>query len=205
MTRPLPALILALSVFASGCVPPPPPPIDEAAYPWELRPASTWPREVLLRQRVEARASGGTNAFDAILQHRQGVLTLIGLTPFGARAFVLEQRDLEVSFRPSMDRPAPFPPKFMLIDIQRVFFPIRPEATLPDGEHELELGGERVTERWRSGRLERRTFERLDSAKKGAIVIEYDDWRGDLPFSVQLKNPWFGYEMSVTTLEATAL
>ena len=50
-----------------------------------------------------------------------------------------------------------------------------------------------------------RTFERLDGSKQGIITVDYGDWRDGAPFRIELKNPWFGYTMTVTTLEATAL
>lgn len=180
--------------------------LDEASYPWVLRPATAWPRDVLLKQRVEARAGPMEHGFDAALQKRDDTLTLLGLTPFGTRAFLVEQRGVEVAFRSYIDRELPFPPRFMLIDIQRAFYPTGETAEgRGDGLHELVIEGERIAETWTNGVLVRRTFERIDGTPPGQITVDYQDWRDGIPFQIRIDNPWFGYTMKVTTQEATLL
>lgn len=197
---------LAASAPACGTARVSTPKLDDTSYPWTLLPVTRWPRNVMLNQRVEARARGAEHGFDAVLQKRGDSLTLLGLTPFGTRAFVLEQRGVEVSFRSFVDRDLPFPPRFMLIDIQRTFFALDPSERPPeDGRREFTFEGERVVEEWAGGVLRRRDFERLDGLPKGRITIDYDAWREGAPMKVTISNGWFGYVMEVTTREVTVL
>ena len=55
-----------------------------------------------------------------MLQKTPGTLTLVGLTPYGSRAFLLQQTKGDVQFTKYIPRELPFPPTFMLLDIHRV-------------------------------------------------------------------------------------
>src|ERR1700722_8658280 len=74
------------------------------------------------RQRIVASYEGHAFGFDAVLQKRGNELTLLGLTPFGSRAFVVTQKGADVSFQNYVGTALPFPPRYMLIDVHRVFF-----------------------------------------------------------------------------------
>ena len=172
-------------------------------YPGTLRPPSAMGADVMMRQRLTARwGEGEETAFDAVLQKQGNALVLLGLGPHGGRAFVLAQRDGAVSFEKFVDVDLPFPPEFILLDVQRVLFPRLSETPLPDGVHERVVDDERVTERWHSGKLVARTFERVDGDPAGTITIGYGEgWApGEQPPTVRFENGWFGYSLSVETL-----
>jgi hypothetical protein len=203
------SLLLALP-FASGlmhgCVPAGPPLTAQNAraedYPGELIDSAALPDGLFLRQRIEARFGERELGFAAVLQTADGVLSLLALTPYGTRAFLLEQRGQAVSFTSYVDRPLPFPPRFILLDVQRTLFLGLPGAPLADGEHTAVRNGERISERWRGGRLLTRSFARVDGRPRGSIRISYGGgMRGSAPPPrVELDNAWFGYRLTIHTL-----
>lgn len=156
------------------------------------------------RQRIVASYGSQSFGFDAVLQKRGDELTLLGLTPFGTRAFVVTQKGADVSFQTFVGTALPFPPRYMLIDVHRVFF----QASAPDvegpateGERAHSGTNEVVTERWQEGRLLQRTFSRPDAHPPGKIVVDYDGGMGEgHPHHVVLTNGWYGYRLDITTL-----
>lgn len=181
-------------------------------YPWQLRKPADFGADFLWRQQLQARFGLRKLGFQAVLQKRGDALTLLGLGPAGSKAFVLKQTGTEVSFRSYMPRPLPFPPRFILTDIQRAYVQLS-DATPPrDGDRELALPGERLVETWRGGRLVRRRYSRINGKPKGWIEITYgaptasggDGGGGGLGLVV-LKNGWFGYELRIETLSAQQL
>jgi hypothetical protein len=156
------------------------------------------------RQKIVATYGDRSSSFDAVLQKRGDELTLLGLTPFGSRAFVLRQRGTEVSFESFVPQTLPFPPRYILIDVERVFFQWigADVAAAPDGEREGVRAGEIVKERWKEGRLLRRTFQRVDGRPPGEIVVEYDGGMaadGTPPTHVAFRNGWYGYRLEIAT------
>jgi Protein of unknown function (DUF3261) len=171
-------------------------------YPGELLDSTALPDGLFLRQRIEARFGERELAFSAVLQTADGVLSLLALTPYGTRAFLLEQRGQAVSFTSYVERALPFPPRFILIDVQRTLFLGLPGAPLPDGDHTGVHNGERITERWHGSRLLARSFERLGGGFRGPIRITYPGgMRGTAPpRRIELDNAWFGYQLTIHTL-----
>lgn len=184
----------------------------ERDYPWRLRPPSAFAGDFLWRQQLLARFGMRKLGFQAVVQKQADKLTLIGLGPAGSKAFVLSQTGEQVTFRSHMPRKMPFPPRFILIDIQRAWLKLSPEATRPDGTHTIDLGDETLQETWRGGRLVRRSFVRKDGKPKGQILVTYEastalnpTAAGAKPGVVVLSNGWFGYELRIETLEARPL
>jgi hypothetical protein len=162
----------------------------------------------MMRQRLTARwGDGEETAFDAVLQKHGDTLILLGLGPHGGRAFVLEQRDGHVRFENFVDVDLPFPPRFILLDIQRVFFPQLSESVLPDGEHTGTVDGEVIREQWREGKLVSRSFQRADGEPAGLITVDYGAGMasGEQPPPIVFHNGWFGYSLSVETLSWSRL
>ena len=92
-----------------------------------------------------------------MLQKQPGTLTLVGLTPYGSRAFLLQQTKGDVQFTKYIPRDLPFAPTFMLLDIHRVLATwIGPP--LVTGERSGQVGDETIHERWQDGKLIERTF-----------------------------------------------
>lgn len=170
-------------------------------YPGTLVHPSTIAGDFLARQEVRGHYGEKRIRFRSILQKRGDTLTLLGMTPFGTRAFLLQQEGTEVTFTRYVDQKFPFPPKYILFDIHRaLFIGIAPDR-LADGEHAAHRDGEEIRERWRDGRLLERTFRRDSGQPPGLIRITYEDWTlfGVPPRKIMFRNDWFGYELAITT------
>ena len=205
------ALCAAL-LLASGCSSHQrrPPVLRDSDYPGLLRSSSVLPDDVLWRQRVTATwGDESGHGFDAALQKQGDVLTLLGLTPIGSPGFVLVLRAEQIEFENRSGDELPIPPRFILLDVQRVFFPWLgpPGRALDDGEHQGTVADERVVERWQGGRLMERRFTRMDGQPPGEITIRYTWERKDwiAPTRAIVDNGWFGYRLAVETLEETRL
>jgi hypothetical protein len=181
--------------------------MSAVGYPGELISTEALTRDFIARQQLSGKFGEREFKFDAVLQLRDGTLTVLGLTPFGTKAFVLEQTGTAVSFKPLIDREIPFPAEYMLQDIHRAWFwHVRlPWGDQPPAEAtpSVEVEGERVTETWTENGLVRRTFERLDGAREGVIRIDYlgGHRTGRPPKQVVLDNGWFGYRLEITTTQ----
>ncbi len=176
-------------------------------YPGELIPTAEMGENFLARQKLRGTFGEQEFAFEAVLQLHQGKLTVLGLTPFGTKAFVLTQTGTEVEFQPLIDREMPFPPEYMLQDIHRVWLW---HARLPWGDSppseaapSTEVAGERVTEQWSENGLVRRTFVRLDGKPAGEIRVDYIGGHrtGRPAKQVVLENGWFGYRLEIQTTD----
>ncbi len=198
MKHPL-ALALALALAACASPRPAGPP---AEYVGALVPTGDIRGAFLARQHVSAHYPGGHDVeFDAVMQKQGDTLTLLGMTPFGTRAFLLQQRGTEVSFTSYLPRELPFPPRYMLLDIHRTFFIGLGAPPAADGERRGTRDGEEIVERWQAGRLMERRFRRLDGRPAGDIVVRYGDgMQGHAPPRViEFRNGWFGYTLSIET------
>lgn len=193
MARPL-ALLLSLAAF--GCAttaPHSPTPIADADYPGNLRSPGTLSGDFMWRQQIRAEWPGGASDFEAVLQKRGDTLTLVGMNPLGQVGFVITQTgptvEVEVRGGPAL----PFPACFILLDVQRVYFP-----WLPNGTLRANLDGEEVVETWEDGACRRRTFRRLDGVPAGLITVTLG--AGTAPQDASIENGWFGYRLQIETL-----
>jgi len=181
-----------------------------------LLPVETWPVGLLLRQRVRIDWPGGSESFDAVLQRRPGELALVGLGPMNQVGFRIALvaaagpdggvEKIELENRSGRD--LPFSPAHILGDVQRVFYPWlihAPEcgACARSGRK----GQLAVWERFANGRLDERRFTIPGALERGEIQIRYSDWQGEpaFPGRVDLDNGWFGYRLTLETLESTTL
>jgi hypothetical protein len=206
------AALAALLLGLAGCAVSRPalPALRESDYPGLIRSPTVLGADVLLQQRITASwGDGRERGFDAALQTQGEQLTLIGLSPMGSTAFVVLLRGTDLEHRNQTAEELPFPPRFIVIDVQRVFFPwlARAGQRLPDGEHTGEIGDERIVERIAAGRLVERRFSRLDGEPAGEIIVRYE-W--DRPAAVapsraELDNGWFGYRLTIETNAETLL
>jgi uncharacterized protein DUF3261 len=166
----------------------------------ELPSPDAIPGTFTVRQKLTARSARGGGAFEAVLQKKPGELLLVGLTPYGSRAFLLRQTEGDVQFTSYLPRELPFPPTFILLDVHRVMDAWLGPA-LASGERAGEVGGERVHERWRDGKLVERTFTRLAARAgepAGDIVITCSgDGPAGLAALVTLDNRRYGYVLTV--------
>ncbi|MBL8730045.1 MAG: DUF3261 domain-containing protein [Planctomycetes bacterium] len=205
-------LLLAglLPAFAAACASAGAPAWADMDYPGTLQPATTLATDVLWQQRITAHwGEDGQRGFDAAVQKQGDTLTVLGLSPVGSVGFVMLLRGTAIELQNQSDQELPFPPRFILLDVQRTFYPWLAPAAGPDGARTGIVGDERVQELWRDGRLLQRRFTRLDGRPEGAITITYD-WRDAEPQRLAprhtvLDNGWFGYRLTVDTHTETLL
>jgi uncharacterized protein DUF3261 len=198
-------LALTLACGCGAVRPTPTAPAPE--YPGALTPPPLYGGDFLRSQKVVARYGGSTRSFSAVLQKQADTLTLIGLTPFGTKAFVIEQVGVAVKFTSYLPGEFPFPPRYVLFDIHRVYFGGLGGAPLPDGEHLAERNGERIREVWKGGRLFERAFTRLADDPPGEMVIGYEGGMapGLSPARIEIDNGWVGYHLSIATVSEERL
>jgi hypothetical protein len=191
---------LALVLMAAACAHRQPPPQMPAPTAKELPPPDAIPGAFAVRQKLNARSAHGGGGFEAVLQKKPGELVLVGLTPFGSRAFLLRQTAADVQFTSYLSRELPFPPTYMLLDVHRVMDTWLAGPPPAEGERSGEVGSERVRERWRAGRLVERTFIPVDPAAKppGNVTITYQgEGPSGLAARVSLENARFGYSLTI--------
>lgn len=187
-------------------------PFADADYPGTLQPAAALPDDVLWQQRVTAawgltRGERGERGFDAAIQKQRDTLTVLGMSPMGSVGFALILRDTLVEVRNDAGEELPFPARFVLLDVQRTFYPWL-GAPLSHGNRLGKRDGEEIFETWRDGRLRQRTFRRLDGVPAGSITIHYE-WADDdgrrAPRRTVLANEWFDYRLTIDTHAETKL
>lgn len=157
------------------------------------------------RQQVTAQWPTGTRTFDAILSKEGSSLLLVGLGPMDTPGFILRVDDKGVlSVENNTGQPMPFDAKFVLLDVQRAFYPWFP-AGLASGTRSVTRDGETVEETWRDGRLQKRRFVRVDGNPRGVIEVSYVGWSPSdrAPKRATLENGWHGYTLIIETLEQT--
>jgi hypothetical protein len=174
-------------------------------YPGYLAPSETLGRPFVVQQSLRGSYEEHDISLDVVVQLANGKLTLVGLTPFGSRAFVLEQIGSETHFEKFVDREIPFDPKYVLNDVHRVFFRGL-SGPRPDGVHSEEQHDEKVSETWRGGKLVERRFERLSGDPKGAVVARFSGAPSPvIAPEVQLENQWFGYTITIESSDQSYL
>lgn len=187
--------------------------IERAAL--TLLPVDAWPAERILRQRVRIEWGGGSESFDAVLQRRPGELSLLGLGPMNLVGFRLALLSAEpasggadrLEFENRSGRALPFTPTHILADVQRVFYPWL--LDVPDCatcERNGRRGSIAVSETLAGGQLIERRFEMPDDPDAGHVRVRYADWQGEptVPRTVEIENGWFGYRITIETLESLA-
>ncbi len=176
---------------------------EPRSYPGPLVDASSITPDMFLRQRLTIQIRGRALRLEAAMQKHGDSLTLVGLLPFGAKAFVLEQYRSDVRMLSGFQQMLPFPPEYVLQDVHRTFFRHISAAPLPDGEHRLRGDQEETRERWRDGRLLQRSFRRLDHKPRGTIRIDYGKGisANRMPPRIRVHNGWLDYDVLIETLE----
>lgn len=204
---------LLLPVLAAACGPRAVPPDQQAALveahvdPGPLLPHTDLREHIFWRQRVTATWPEGEQSFEAVLQRDADALQLVGLSPVGPPAFVVRHGADGVSFENHSDRELPFAPSFMIADVQKAFYPWLPlPANVRQGEYRDSVRGLVVTEGYVDDALQWRTFVRVDDPEARELRVTYEPPVADgLPPVAVLENGWFGYTLTVETLEARRL
>lgn len=172
-------------------------------YPGTLRPPTQLGSDFQWRQEVTAQWPQGTRSFDAVLSKTGDELLMVGLGPMDTPGFVLTlDATAQLKFENHTGQAVHFNPRYVVLDVQRVFYPWFPNAAT-DGTRETVADDERVTETWNNGTLTTRTFQRLDNNPPGSIVITYEGWKpgNRAPQRAILDNRWFGYKLTVKTVD----
>ncbi len=202
-------LAFGLTLGLTGCAGSAPPPSSTPAaqdYTGPVLDTRSIRKQFLWQQEITARYGALTQSFNAVVQNADGVLTVLGLTPFNTRAFSIEQSGVTFKFHNFIGRQLPFEPKNILIDIHRTFFVGIPSSPKPDGEHEHIALGERRLDTWRDGKLMWRTYERLaEPGRKIEINYGAGYAPGTPPDRATFSNGWYGYALEVTTTGVTDL
>jgi hypothetical protein len=171
--------------------------------PGVLRAATSLEQQSVWQQRVIAHwGDAEAYGFDAVIQRAGESLTILGLSPAGSVGFSIVLSEGEVELVNNMPDDFPFPPRNVLMDVQRAFYP-----WLASGTTEGIVDGERIAEIWSEGKLVERTFSRLDGAPAGIITIRYEwgDNNAYIPASTVLENGWFDYKLEIETQRETLL
>lgn len=213
-SMPTYALLLTAAVAGAGCQGARERSLRDADYPGTLQAPARLATEGVWQQHVTAtwRDQDGAEqerGFDAAIQRRGDELTVVGLSPMGSVGFSITQGPAGVEVVNHIPDQMVIPPRFILLDVQRAFFPWCAQDARPAeaGEVVTEVDGEQVAERWDRGRLVERTFTRTSGAPEGAIRVAYEWGRGDwaLPERAVLDNGWFGYRLTIVTSSETRL
>jgi hypothetical protein len=204
------------AALLGSCAFTPQKPSEHGNYPGTLQAPQALATEAVWQQRVTAKWQAPGEApqergFDAALQRSGDALTVIGLSPMGSVGFSIQQTPSGIEVVNNMEDQLVIPPRFILLDVQRTFFPWiaadDSHALLANGTHSAERNGEAIREVWLDGRLQQRTFRRLDNQPVGEICIRYEwqapDWA--LPSKAVLDNGWFGYQLTILTHSETRL
>lgn len=198
---PRSALIVAL-VLGCATTTPSDPARVAVDYPGPLLPAESIGPDFQWQQRVTAHWHDKKRGFDAVLSKSEEELILVGLGPMKIPGFFTRLKDGEVTFENRAPEELPFDPRYMILDVQRVYYPWIPGEPPMNGERHHRAHGERVYERWRDGRLQERRFVREDGRPAGELAIRYEGWEEglDAPRRATLDNGWLGYALVIDTL-----
>ena len=174
-----------------------PSPAGIVRRPAQLRPPSVLTADFVWRQRVTVQyADRPARSFDAVLQKRGETMSLVGLTPINTVTFIVEQRDMAVTFDNRTGQTLPFDGRYILQDVQRVYFPWLVGPT-EDGVRSGAMLGESVSERLVAGRVVERRFER-DGFPPVIVTLEGGS-AGNPPERAVLDNPRYRYRLSIET------
>jgi hypothetical protein len=200
-------LVLALSLFAAAACGPKPPPASAPAYELAgvLLPTSELAPPFQIRQRIHGKYQGRDVTIDCVVVLDQGKLSVVGLTPFSTRAFVIEQRGTEVKLEKFVDLDVPFDPAAVLYDLHRVFFRglSKPQS---DGTHQGVDHGDLVRERWEGGHIVERRLQALEGPTPQLVVIQFEGAPAPvIAPRVTLTNVAFAYTLEIENVEQQLL
>ena len=200
------ALTFAILTLLAACAKPQPKSAEPLhATSGVLIPTSELRPPFLIQQRIRGTHQGHEVAVDCVVQLDKGKLSVVGLTPFNTRAFVLEQVGTSVKLQKFVDRDIPFDPAAVLYDIHRVFFRGLPHPQA-DGTHEGVDHGDMVVERWENGHIVERRFQSLEGPVPQLVIVHFEG--GPAPLvapRVRLVNVAFAYTLQIENLEQQVL
>ena len=162
--------ILSLSCAAWACGPKIPPRPPEHAHYGVLIPTSDLGPPFMVEQHLTGQYGTQDVKLDCVVQLSKGKLTVLGLTPFGTRAFLIEQVGTDVKFEQYVQRDMPFEPVHVLYDLHRVFFRHLRDTPGKNGTYQEQDHGDMLRERWDRGVLVERRYESLEPPVANYLV-----------------------------------
>lgn len=167
--------------------------------PVELVASDTLPADLWLRAKLRFAIDEESVALEAIAQNGPDGLALVGIAPYGASLFALEQRGRDVHIESAATREHRYLAHFTLDALHRIYWIPAPEGggaeTGKNAGGSWAWGDERVAEESLAG-TRRRTFTRGHET----VTIEYPGPTGN--GGIRIENPWCGYSAVVVTLDA---
>jgi hypothetical protein len=154
----------------------------------------------VVQQRIKGLYRGGEVSIDCVVQWKDGKLTVLGLTPFGTRAFSIEQTGTQVKFEKYVDRDMPVKPEMVLYDIHRVFF-----RALPSGQRQGQDHGDMITELSAGDYVVERRFQGMEGTTN-LVVINFDGPPAPIVAPhVRITNAGYSYTLEIDNSEQKAL
>ncbi|HEY6876444.1 MAG TPA: DUF3261 domain-containing protein [Polyangiales bacterium] len=154
----------------------------------------------LVQQHIKGVYQGGEVSIDCVVQFKDKKLTVLGLTPFGTRAFSIEQTGTNVKFEKYVERDMPVQPEMVLYDIHRVFF-----RGLPAGQSQGQDHSDQVTELQSGDYVIERRFQSMEGPTN-LVVITFDGPPAPVVAPhVKIANTAFAYSLDIDNSEQKTL
>jgi hypothetical protein len=149
------------------------------------------------RMRIEKPAEELSPSLELVAQTHSGVLTIIGFTPFGTRAFAIEQRGREVEIDDLAGSLLGIRPVWVLDALHRALWIEAPPETRGLGTRQWQWGDESVSQTDdATGATALRRFQRGSGKRPLEVSVEYAPRvDGELTASrpLRIHNPRCGY------------
>lgn len=203
MNRDAPPLrtLLVLTLLCEACV------VMGPSLPHEscpVEPVSTGdlPQGLRLRARMSFTVGDRTVGLEAVARMVQRELIVIGLAPYGARLFTVRQRGREISVEASSKREFEHLALWVIDVLHRIYWIAPPPGDPSSRVSSWNRGDERVRE-WKDDSLLWREFVRPgENATSSPLTISYHEDADTGESTMEILNPWCGYEAVVATLTA---
>jgi predicted exporter len=195
-------LFLPLCVSACGSPPPPAPPTSSRPPLADvLPPPMSVPFDFTWRQQLVATYSDQSFTFQAVVEKTGNELQLLFLAPYGSRALLLRQTGAEVESEYFVSQRLPFPVRYILTDVYRVYLRGFEATSKADGTHRAVADGETFVDEWTNGQLRRREVFAAQTSTEPSVTIEYRPGGTQrMPAAhVFLDNRAYGYRIEIDT------
>jgi hypothetical protein len=186
---------LALAFLLAACAPKaaPPPVVPAFGMGGVLIPTDQITVEpFVVQQHIKGVYQGGEVTIDCVVQFKDKKLTVLGLTPFGTRAFSIEQTGLDVKFEKFVERDMPVQPEMVLYDIHRVFFRGLPPGTSLGQDH-----SDQVTELQAGDYVIERRFQNMEGPSNLVVITFNGPPAPIVSPHVTIANTAFAYSLEI--------